>query len=160
MQIAKNKVVSLSYSLTDNQGNLLDKSEENSPFHYLHGANNIISGLESALEGKQTGDEMQVTVSPADGYGERDDSLVRTVSRSLFDTDNIETGMQFTAHSEHGVRLVTVVGVDGDDVTLDENHPLAGVILNFDVKVMEVRDATDEEVDHGHAHGPGGHHDH
>lgn len=157
MQIAKNKVVSLAYSLTDEQGRLLDKSDESSPFHYLHGANNIINGLETALEGKQAGDNMQVTIAPEDGYGERDDALVRTVSRSMFDTDTIEAGMQFTAHSEQGVHLVTVVSVEGDDVTLDENHPLAGVTLNFDVKVVDVREASGEEIEHGHVHGPGGH---
>lgn len=158
MRIANNTVVSLSYVLKDNDGNLLDQSGEDAPFSYLHGAGNIIPGLENQLTGKQAGDSLKVEVAPEDGYGVRDSELVRSVPRSLFDTDQIQPGMQFTAHSEHGHRLVTVVGVDGDNVTLDENHPLAGVTLHFDVKVLDVRSASNEEIDHGHVHGPDGHH--
>lgn len=157
MEIAKNKVVALSYTLKDPDGNLLDQSDKETPFNYLHGANNIIPGLETALEGKAQGDKMSVSIDPQDGYGERNEALVRTVSRSLFDTEEIQAGMQFTAHTEQGHTLVTVTNVDGDDVTLDENHPLAGVTLHFDVDVIDVREATAEELDHGHAHGPEGH---
>jgi len=158
MRIAKNTVVAISYTLKDPDGNMIDQSQDNAPFHYLHGAGNIIPGLESELDGKQAGDALNVAINPQDGYGQRDDSLVRTVPRNMFDTDTIQAGMQFTAHSENGHRLVTVVNVDGDNVTLDENHPLAGVTLHFDVKVMDVRAATEEELDHGHAHGPDDHH--
>ncbi len=158
MRIAKNTVVSMSYTLKDPDGNLIDQSQDNAPFYYLHGASNIIPGLENQLAGKQAGDALSVAVSPQDGYGERDDDLVRAVPRNMFDTDQIQPGMQFTAHSEHGHRLVTVVGVDGDNVTLDENHPLAGVTLHFDVKILEVRSASEEEIGHGHVHGPDDHH--
>ena len=157
MQIAKHKVVALAYTLKDADGNILDQSDTEAPFNYLHGANNIIPGLESALEGKSSGEAMTVSISPEEGYGQRDEALVKTVSKSLFDTDDIEAGMQFTAHTPQGHTLVTVVNVEGDDVTLDENHPLAGVTLHFDVNIVDVRDATSEEIDHGHVHGPGGH---
>ena len=157
MRIANNTVVSISYTLKDPDGNLLDQSQDNSPFDYLHGAGNIIPGLENELTGKAAGDDVAVAVAPRDGYGDRDDTLVRTVPRNLFDTDSIQPGMQFTAHSEQGHRLVTVIGVDGDNVTLDENHPLAGVTLHFDVKILAVRAATQEEIDHGHVHSADGH---
>ena len=161
MTIADKKVVTLHYKLTDDKGTVIDQSDDGS-FLYLHGAQNIIPGLENALTGKTSNDELSVSVSPAEGYGERDEARVATVPRDRFPADSeIERGMQFQAEDpEGGMTVVTVTGVTDNEVTVDANHPLAGVQLNFDVKVVDVRDATAEELEHGHAHGPEGHHHH
>ncbi|NOX92751.1 MAG: peptidylprolyl isomerase, partial [Gammaproteobacteria bacterium] len=145
MSIAENKVVTLHYTLTDDEGTVIDKSDDGS-FLYLHGASNIIPGLENALTGKVSGDELKVTVSPEDGYGERDNTRQESVSREMFPTDaEIEAGMQFHAEGPEGEMMtVTVTGVEDDTVTIDGNHPLAGVQLNFDVKVIDIRDASAE----------------
>lgn len=159
MQISANKAVSIDYTLTNNQGEVIDTSSGREPLAYLQGHGNIIPGLESALEGKAAGDNIKVTVAPADGYGERDDSLTQAVPRQMFENaDEIQIGMQFQTMSEHGPHVVTVISIDADNVTVDANHPLAGETLNFDVTIVEVRDASQEELDHGHVHGPGGHH--
>lgn len=161
MQIANNKVVSIHYKLTNDEGSILDSSEGQEPLAYLHGLGNIIPGLENALTGRAVGDKFTVTIPPADGYGERDNKMVQSVPKSAFQgVDQIEPGMQFQAQSPDGMQLVTVVDVDGDEVILDGNHPMAGITLTFDVEVTEIRDATAEELDHGHVHGPGGHHHH
>lgn len=159
MTISANKVVILDYTLTDDSGEILDQSS-NGQFAYLHGANNIIPGLEDALTGKTAGDSLNVKVSPAQGYGERDENLSQVVSIDMFETaDDIAVGMQFQAQSGDGQRIViTVTNVEGDQVTIDGNHPLAGVTLNFDVKVVDVRDATEQELAHQHVHAHG--HDH
>jgi len=159
MPIAENKVVTLHYTLTDDEGKVLDKSNDGS-FLYLHGASNIIPGLENALAGKTSGDELKVTVVPEDGYGVRDEARKESVPREMFPTDSeIEVGAQFHAEGPEGQTItVTVIEVTDETVTIDGNHPLAGVQLNFDVKVIEVRDASAEELEHGHAHGPEGHH--
>jgi FKBP-type peptidyl-prolyl cis-trans isomerase SlyD len=158
MQIESHKVVTLNYTLTDNDGNVIDQSSDGS-FAYLHGANNIIPGLEDALTGKQAGDELSVSVTPEQAYGERDASKTQKVPRDMFPTDtDVEAGMQFHAQGPNGeMVVVTVTDVAEDGVTVDGNHPLAGVHLNFAVQVVEVRDASKEELDHGHVHGPGGH---
>ena len=158
MQIADKMVVTIDYTLKDDNGNILDSSNDGN-FAYLHGSNNIIPGLENALTGKSAGDEVDVTVGPAEGYGERNDSMVQAVPRDMFDSEQeIEVGMQFHAQSPEGdMVVVTVTDVDKDDITVDGNHPLAGMNLNFGVKVVDVREATAEEMDHGHVHGPGGH---
>ena len=159
MQIAKNTVAKIDYTLKAPDGQVLDSSQGREPLSYLHGAQNIIPGLESALEGKGAGDSLQVQVPPGQGYGERDDRMIQAVPRSNFQGVNeIKPGMQFQAQTSQGPRVVTVVKVDPDEVTVDANHPLAGVELNFDVTVREVRAATAEEIAHGHAHGAGGHH--
>ena len=159
MQIAKDKVVSIDYTLTGSDGKVIDSSSGGDPLTYLHGASNIIPGLERALEGKSAGDQVTTTVAPADGYGQKNPSLVQGVPRAQFPgVKDIAVGMQFQAQTNHGPRVVQVVGVSDDTITVDANHPLAGETLNFDVKVVEVRDATQQELDHGHAHGPGGHH--
>jgi FKBP-type peptidyl-prolyl cis-trans isomerase SlyD len=159
MQVAKHKVISIDYTLTDAQGTELDSSRGRGPFDYIHGIGNIIPGLESALEGKSKGDQLNAVIAPEKGYGERDESLVQELPRSQFDTEEgIQVGMQFHAMSESGPRVVTVVSVDADNVTIDGNHPLAGVTLHFDVTVKEIRDATGEELSHGHVHGPDDHH--
>ncbi len=159
MQIADQKVVTIDYTLTDNEGRVIDKSSDGS-FAYLHGASNIIPGLENALAGKSAGDELTVSVSPDQGYGMRDEAMLQQVPKSMFeDASQIAVGTQFHAQGPNGeVLVVTVKDVQDEHVVVDANHPLAGVDLNFDVKVVDVRDASEEEVAHGHVHGPEGHH--
>lgn len=159
MQIANDVVVSIEYTLTDDQGTVIDSSVGGEPLTYLHGAGNIIPGLEGALEGKKVGDSFKVSVPPAEGYGEKDEGLLQVVPRGMFQgVDQVEVGMQFHAQTDHGMQVITVAGVEGDNVTVDGNHPLAGQNLNFDVKVVDVRVASSEELEHGHVHGAGGHH--
>lgn len=156
--IAKDQVVSFHYTLTDEQGTVIDKSEAQ-PLVYLHGASNIIPGLENALVGKSVGDKLTVTVQPSEAYGEYQPEMVQEVPRNLFQgVDNIEAGMQFQAQTDDGMQVVTVKDVTDDAVIVDGNHPLAGQTLNFDVEVVDIRDASEEELAHGHAHGAGGHH--
>ena len=159
MQIGDQKVVTLHYTLTDNDGKVIDKSEDGS-FAYLHGASNIIPGLEDALAGKSAGEEMSVSVSPEQAYGVRDEAMLQQVPKNMFeDASQIAVGTQFHAQGPNGEMLVvTVMEVEEEHVLVDGNHPLAGVELNFDVKIIDVRDASEEEVEHGHVHGPGGHH--
>ena len=161
MQITANSVVTIDYVLTNDEGEVIDRSE-NGAFCYLHGARNIIPGLENALAGKTTGDSLSVSVQPEEGYGVRDEAMLQVISREMFGPDQeIDAGMQFHAQGPQGETMViTVKQVDGDDITVDGNHPLAGVNLNFTVSVVDIRDATQEEIEHGHAHGPDGHHDH
>lgn len=158
MQIESQKVVILNYTLTDNEGTVIDQSNDAS-FAYLHGANNIIPGLENALLGKTRGEAMDVAVEPADGYGERDPAKTQNVPRSMFPEDaEIEVGMQFHAQGPDGETLVvSVTEIEEDTVIVDGNHPLAGVALNFSVEIMDVRAATAEELEHGHVHGEHGH---
>jgi FKBP-type peptidyl-prolyl cis-trans isomerase SlyD len=160
MQVEQDKVVLFHYTLTNDAGEVLDSSAGSEPLAYLHGQGNIVAGLEKALDGKTTGDKLQVRVEPAEGYGDRDAALVRRVPRRSFGSvGNITPGMQFQAQLERGrTRVVTVTAVKGDMVTIDGNHPLAGQTLNFAVEITEVRDATPEELEHGHVHGHGGHH--
>lgn len=159
MQIAKNRVVSFHYTLRDDQGNLLDASGARGPLSYLHGKNSIIPGLEQALEGKAAGDKVEVTVPPEQGYGVRSESLVQIVPRAKFtEGAEITPGMQMRATGAQGARIVTVLRVERDFVTVDANHPLAGRTLHFSVEIAEVRKATHEEIAHGHVHGAGGHH--
>jgi FKBP-type peptidyl-prolyl cis-trans isomerase SlyD len=158
MRIAEKTVVAIDYTLKDDDGQLLDSSDGREPLSYLHGAGAIIPGLERELEGKQAGDELKVAIAPEDGYGQRNDALRQQVPRDQFTgVDDLAVGMQFRVNSNAGPLVVTVVEVADDVVTIDGNHPLAGVQLNFAVTVREVREATDEEIAHGHAHGPGGH---
>jgi FKBP-type peptidyl-prolyl cis-trans isomerase SlyD len=154
MVIEKDRVVSIDYKLRDSKGEVIDASEASEPLIYLHGNNNIIAGLEKHLMGKTTGDEVACVVSAKEGYGERDESLVFKVSKSDFgEGAAIELGMQFEAHGEEGAQIVTVMAIEGDQVTIDANHPLAGEELHFTVKVVDVREATAEELQHGHVHG-------
>jgi FKBP-type peptidyl-prolyl cis-trans isomerase SlyD len=153
MQISAKKVVYIHYTLTNASGELLDKSNDEQPLGYLHGAGNIVPGLENALAGLSEGDKCDVDVEPEQGYGERDESLVQDVPQGAFDgVDTIEAGMRFQAESDQGMRIIEVVAVDGDVVTVDGNHPLAGETLSFKVKVDSVRDASEEELAHGHVH--------
>lgn len=154
MQIAENTVVSIHYTLTNDAGETLDSSREREePLAYLHGHGNIIPGLEGALAGKQSGDKLDVTVEPGDGYGERHDALIQEVPKEAFQgTDELAPGMQFQAQTEAGPRIFTITGVEGEQVTIDGNHPLAGQRLHFDVEVTDVREATENELSHGHVH--------
>lgn len=159
MQAADNTVVLIHYTLTSDGGEVIDTSEGRDPLAYLHGFGNIIPGLEKALAGKKAGDKLKVTIPPEEAYGIREDELVQVVPRTAFGgAPDLEVGMQFQAQTPAGVRVVTIVDVEGDDITLDGNHPLAGETLHFDVVVAEVRPASEEELQHGHVHGPGGHH--
>jgi FKBP-type peptidyl-prolyl cis-trans isomerase SlyD len=159
VQIDKNRVVQFHYTLRDDQGVVLDSSSGRDPLTYLHGKGNIIPGLEQALAGKAAGDKFDVTVPPAEGYGQRDDRLVQIIPRSKFgEGTELAPGMQVRASGPQGARLVMITKVERDFVTVDANHPLAGRTLHFSVEVAEVRKASHDEVTHGHAHGPGGHH--
>ncbi|UXE65014.1 MAG: peptidylprolyl isomerase [Chryseotalea sp. WA131a] len=155
MQITKHKVASIHYTLTDNDGNVLDSSAGREPLTYIQGIGNLIAGMEEGLEGKTKGEKFNLKVSPEKGYGVKDDALTQKVPRSAFGTQEVKVGMQFQTN-QGGVVTVTHVGLA--EITVDANHPLAGVELNFAVEVLEIRNATDEEISHGHVHGPGGHH--
>jgi FKBP-type peptidyl-prolyl cis-trans isomerase SlyD len=159
MQIAANCVVLIHYKLTNEAGAVLDSSAEGEPMAYLHGAGNVIPGLEKALEGKQAGDKLSVKVPPEEGYGVRDESLVQQIPRRSFQgVRDLKPGMRFHAQGSHGPMQVTIRQVQGDLVTVDGNHDLAGQTLIFDVEVAKVREASAEELMHGHVHGAGGHH--
>ena len=158
MQIAANKAVSIEYTLTNDAGEVLDSSAGGAPLVYLQGAGNIIPGLEQALAGKQVDDELKVTVEPEEAYGEYTAELVTVLGRNMFEgVDELEVGMQFHASApDGGMQIVTITALEGDEVTVDGNHPLAGQRLTFEVKVVGVRDATEDEQAHGHIHGEGG----
>ncbi|MGB0955795.1 MAG: peptidylprolyl isomerase [Panacagrimonas sp.] len=157
MQVADRCVVRIHYRLTNDSGEVLDSSEGKDPLTYLHGARNIIPGLEKALAGKQAGDKMDVKISAAEGYGERDARLVQQVPKNAFQgVDEVKVGMRFNAEGPQGNQTVMITAVADEHVTVDGNHPLAGQDLNFAVEVTEVRQASAEEIEHGHPHGPGG----
>lgn len=159
MKISKNSVVSIQYTLTDDQNAVLDRSTAQDPLVYLHGTGSLIPGLEQVLEGRVAGDKLQVTVKPEDGYGVRDDNMLQNLKKSEFPKEEeIEVGMRFQVSSEDGPMVLTVVEIKDEEVIVDANHPLAGVTLHFDVEVGSVREATENELSHGHAHGPDDHH--
>jgi FKBP-type peptidyl-prolyl cis-trans isomerase SlyD len=158
MQIADQKAVTIHYTLKDDEGQVLDSSEGREPLSYLQGSGNIVPGLEAALAGKSAGDAVVVTLSPEEGYGPRDESNIRNVPMRKLPEGKITVGMRLRIQTEEGYRVALVKEVKGDYATIDANHPLAGMRLHFDVKVVEVRDATPEELNHGHIHGAGGHH--
>ena len=162
MNIADKCVATIHYTLSDSEGTVIDSSEGQEPLAYLHGAQNIVPGLEKELTGKAVGDKLKVCVSPEEGYGHKDANLVQDLPKDMFGgIDNIEVGMEFQAQTEAGMQVVEVIAVEDDTVTIDGNHPLAGVELNFEVEIAEVREATEEELQHGHVHAPGGcGHDH
>ncbi len=152
MLVAKNKVVSFYYTVKDDNGKILDQTEENQPFSYLHGASQIIPGLERQLEGKNVNDKFFVKVNADEAYGARDENLIMKINRSYFGSEPLSKGLQLQIQSQDGFHIVTVVDFNDDEVTIDANHPLAGVNLNFDIEITDVRDATKEEIEHGHAH--------
>lgn len=155
MQVAKDKVVSIHYTLKNNDGIVLDSSEGRDPLNYLHGHGNLIKGMENGLEGKKKGDKFDIRVSPEEGYGVKSDKMVQKVPMKAFGDQKVKNGMQFQTNTG---QVVTVTEVGTETVTVDANHPLAGVELNFNVEVMDVREATESEMEHGHVHGPDGHH--
>jgi len=157
MKISKDKVAAIHYTLKDNTGKVLDSSDGKEPLYYLHGSGNLILGMEEGLEGKIKGDKFLLKVSPEKGYGVKDNSLTQKVPRSAFGDQKVEKGMQFQTN-QGGVVTVTEIGLDS--ITVDANHPLAGVELNFDVEIVDVREASKDELSHGHVHGPDGHHHH
>ena len=153
MLIGKDCVVSIQYTLTNESGEVMDQSQEGQPLIYMHGAAGIIPGLETELTGKVAGDDFKVTIKPEEAYGERVEEMVQQVPRDSFPADTeIETGMQFNAESANGPMNVVVTAFNDDTVTIDGNHPLAGFTLHFEGKIEDVREATAEELDHGHAH--------
>ncbi len=154
MNIEKDSVVTIHYTLTDDRGTELDSSANHGPLNYLHGARNIIPGLENALAGKKVGDSLTVSVKPEDGYGLVDPAKIQEIPLSAFEgVESVKPGMQFQAHDSQGnVQNITVNKVEGDIVTIDANHPLAGKVLHFAVKIENVRKATPEEISHGHIH--------
>ena len=159
MVVSANKVVILDYTLTDNNNQVLDQSTDGT-IAYLHGASNIIPGLEKALLDKKVGDNFKVSIEPEDAYGAHDANMVQEIAMEMFETpEQVQVGQQFHAQGPRGnTIIITVTKVEGDTVTIDGNHPLAGVPLNFDVTVIDIRDASEEEIAHGHAHH--GHHHH
>lgn len=154
LSICNNLVVSMHYTLTDNDGEVLDSSEGSEPLAYLHGAGNIIPGLEKALTGKVEGDSLQVKVEPAEAYGEVKPELIQPVDKAAFHgVESVEVGMAFEAEAPDGsVETIVVKEVEGDEITVDANHPLAGIELNFDIHIVGVREASEEEIAHKHVH--------
>ncbi|SET63200.1 FKBP-type peptidyl-prolyl cis-trans isomerase [Thalassotalea agarivorans] len=153
MKIAPNKVVVMHYSVSDSEGTLIDSSYDHQPLSIIHGIGFLIPGLENALVDKQTGDTFEVAVKADEAYGERHDGFVQTVPKEMFaDIDDLQVGTQLRATTEEGEQTVIVVDVSEDSITVDGNHPLAGIDLQFDVEILEVRDATKEELEHGHVH--------
>ena len=155
MQISKHTVASIHYTLTDNSGKVLDSSAGREPLTYIQGIGNLIPGMEEGLEGKSKGEKFNLKVSPEKGYGVKNDTMVQKVPRTAFGGQEVKVGMQFQTNQGS---VVTVTEVGLTDITVDGNHPLAGVELNFAVEVMEIRTATADEIAHGHVHSPGGHH--
>lgn len=159
MSIGQDSVVSIHYTLKDDEGETIDSSDGGEPLAYIHGHGNLVPGLERELTGKAAGDKLSVKVAPADGYGDYSKELVQQIPRrSLQGITHLKIGMQLQAQTPEGPRAVTVTRMTGDLVTIDGNHPLAGKNLNFDIEIAAVRDATEEELSHGHVHGVGGHH--
>jgi FKBP-type peptidyl-prolyl cis-trans isomerase SlyD len=156
MQITKHKAVTVEYTLTDDAGQVLDSSRNRAPLTYIQGVGNMINGFETALEGKQDGDKFSFDVAPADGYGERDETLVFAVPKDRFqETPDLEVGMRFQVQTPDGAMIMAVDRIEENSVVLDGNHPLAGNRLHFDVEVVGVREATDEELTESHNHGQG-----
>ena len=159
MQIADRTVASFHYTLTDDAGTVIDSSRGRTPLTYLHGAGNIVPGLEKELAGRKQGDSFNVVVPPEEGYGMPNPMMVQVVPREAFQgVETLEVGMEFQAQTPQGPMSVAISKIDGDEVTVDGNHPLAGQTLHFAIEVTSVRDASLEELTHGHVHGEGGHH--
>jgi FKBP-type peptidyl-prolyl cis-trans isomerase SlyD len=159
MTITTGSVVLFDYTLTDDEKDIIDSSKEGGPLAYLHGEGQIVKGLEKVMEGKKAGDSFSVTVSPEEAYGLPDPEKIAVVTADQIEGgEDLEEGMQLEASNDEGEQIVVVSKIEGNNVTLDGNHPLAGMTLHFDITIREVREATAEEIEHGHVHGPGGHH--
>lgn len=157
MNIEDKKVVSFHYTLSNSQGEQIESSRDRDPMSYLHGSGNIIPGLEKAMAGKTAGEQFEVTVEPADAYGERNEAGIQRVPAKHFKhVGHLEPGQPVILQTKQGPMQVTVVKVGRFNVDIDRNHPLAGQSLTFDVEITDVRDATEDEISHGHVHGPGG----
>jgi FKBP-type peptidyl-prolyl cis-trans isomerase SlyD len=156
MQIAAQKVVSISYTLKDDAGETIDTSVGGEPLVYIHGVGSLVPGLEKALEGKGAGDHVAVVVSPEEGYGVRDEALIRKIPLRKLPA-KVQAGARVRAQTEAGPVILQVLAIQGDYATVDPNHPLASKTLHFEVDVVAISDATKEELEHGHAHGPEGH---
>lgn len=158
MKIENNKAITLNYTLKDDKDTIIDESN-NASFIYLHGANNIIPGLENALTGRVKDDKFNLVIQPEDAYGEYNPKITQVVDRAMFDTEQageLQVGMQFQSQAEDGaMMIITISEINGDQITIDGNHPLAGTTLHYDVHVVDVRDATEEELSHGHIHAHG-----
>lgn len=158
MKISKHIVASINYTLKNDDDVILDSSQGQEPLSYLHGAQNLIPGLENELEGKTAGDSFSARIAPKDAYGEKDESKIQQVPREMFGDETFNVGDRFHAAGPDGAQIiVTVVDKDDQHVTVDGNHPMAGIFLNFDVEVVDVRAATNEEISHGHIHDKDGH---
>ena len=157
MNIAENKVVIMHYAVSDSEGTLIDSSYDHQPLSIIQGTGYLIPGLEKALDGHKAGDKFEVRVDSSEAYGQREDGFVQTVPKSLFEgIEDLEIGTQLRATTDEGEQTVIVIDVTDDEITVDGNHPLAGLDLQFDVEILEVRDATAEELEHGHVHTEGG----
>jgi FKBP-type peptidyl-prolyl cis-trans isomerase SlyD len=157
MKISDNKVVVLHYAVSDSEDTLIDSSYDHSPLSVIQGSHYLIPGLEVALEGHEAGDKFEVSVDAENAYGQREDGFVQTVPKAMFGgIEDLDVGSQLRATTDEGEQTVIVIDVQDDEITVDGNHPLAGIDLKFDVEVLEVRDATAEELEHGHVHGEGG----
>ena len=153
MKVQENTVVGIHYTLKNDDGDVLDSSKDRDPLQFMQGKGNIISGLEKALDGKEEGDNVNVTLEPEDAYGPHRDELVQQIPKSAFQgVGDLQEGMRFQAQTEQGTLPITVINIKDDTVTVDGNHELAGERLHFDVSVESVREATEEEISHGHAH--------
>jgi FKBP-type peptidyl-prolyl cis-trans isomerase SlyD len=155
MQVERNRVVTIDFTMYGEEGEVLETSKDDAPLVYMHGIGELPEGLEDELDGKVAGDEVEITLEPDDAYGEYDEGLVQAVPREQFEDADIQIGMRFEAETDEGPQVVHVVGVEDDDVIVDANQPYAGRTVRFEVKVLGVREASSEEIEHGHVHGPG-----
>lgn len=157
MAIKENDVVSIAYEVKNEDGVVVDESTKDNPLQYIHGHDNLIPGLENALEGKEIGDIFEVTIAPEDAYGEYLESMVQRVPAEIFQTtEELTVGMRFLADTDQGPIPVEITAIEGDEVIVDGNHDLAGQTLSFHVEVIDVREATEDEIEHGHIHRAGG----
>lgn len=157
MKISDNNVVVLHYAVSDSEDTLIDSSYDHSPLAVIQGSHYLIPGLESALAGHEAGDKFEVSVNADDAYGQREDGFVQTVPKAMFEgIEDLAVGSQLRATTDDGEQTVIVIDVQDDEITVDGNHPLAGIDLKFDVEILEVREATEEEIAHGHVHTEGG----
>ncbi|MBL4755752.1 MAG: peptidylprolyl isomerase [Flavobacteriales bacterium] len=158
MEIQDNRVVQMHYTLKDDGGSVIDTSDGKDPLTYMHAEGSIIPGLFRAITGKKVGEKVSVVVKPDEGYGHQDDNMIQQVPRDAFKgMEDLAVGVKVQAETEQGIQVATVTDVKETEVTIDLNHPLAGVTLHFDVEIVDIREATEEEISHGHVHGPGGH---
>ncbi len=157
MKIETNKVVKMHYSVMDSEETLIDSSYDHKPLEFIHGNGFLVPGLEKALDDKVVGDKFIADVAAVDGYGEREDGFVQTIPQEMFaGIEDLDVGMQLRAQTDEGEQTVIVIGMEDDMITVDGNHPLAGIDLKFEVEIIEIRDATEEELAHGHVHAEGG----